>query len=440
MTITEVAKEPHYNSCFMKRKWEVLTAFSPVILLFIAFAAFLFSGGNSVIMIFLAVAAYSVIISGGSIKERIDTFSSGAADKNIMYMIWIFILAGAFGAVAKAIGAVDSTVAATLSLIPPRSLPAGIFIAACIISMSIGTSVGTIVVMIPIAMGFAQQLSEPAGWFVAIVVGGAFFGDNLSFISDTTVAATRTQGCGMKEKFKTNFFLVLPAAITSILLYLFFGNGMATTTEIPDFRWIRIVPYALVIILMFSGMDVISMLSSVLLVTAAIGFYQGDFGVAELCSTVKDGVVGMAELIVVTMLAGGILGVVKRKGGFDYALSAMVKRIKSSRGAEFAIAGMTAFANLCTANNTIAILTTGEIAKEIASRYSIQPKRAASIMDTASCFVQGVIPYGAQLLIASQMSGVAAGYIIPNLYYPILIGVMVVLSILTNNHFQKKVK
>lgn len=413
----------------MRKGIEAIKAFSPVLLLFVLFAVFLFRGGNSVVTIFIVAAAYSVMICGGTIEERVGTFSAGAADRNILYMIWIFVLAGAFGAVAKSIGAVDSTVAATLSLIPPHALPAGIFIAACIISMSIGTSVGTIVVMIPIATGFATQLSQPVGWFAAIVVGGAFFGDNLSFISDTTVAATRTQGCSMKDKFKTNFILVLPAAIISILLYIVFGGGMEAASEIPDFSWIGIMPYFLVIVLMFSGMDVLMMLAVVLLISSGIGFLQGDFDLGGLCGAVKDGVLGMCELIVVTMLAGGILGVVKRKKGFDYVIESMSRHIQNSKGAEFSIAGMTALANLCTANNTIAILTIGDIAKEIGTKYSIRPKRIASIMDTISCTVQGLIPYGAQLLIATQMSGIGAWEIIPNLYYPILTGIMVILSI-----------
>jgi len=422
----------------MSKRAEVLTAFSPIMLLFVLFAVFLYSGGTSVVTIFIAVAAYSVLICGGSMEERVGTFSEGAADRNIMYMVWIFVLAGAFGAVAKAIGAVDATVSATLSLIPSGALPAGLFIAACLISMSIGTSVGTIVVMVPIATGFAGELSEPVGWFVAIVVGGAFFGDNLSFISDTTVAATRTQSCKMKDKFKTNFLLVLPAALASILLYIVLGEGMVPTAGIPEFQPVRILPYVLVIVLMLCGMEVLAMLISVLIITTGMGLFMGDFTVPELCGIVKDGVCGMGELIVVTMMAGGILGVVKRRHGFEYAMQTMGKHIGSAMRAEFAIAGMTAFANICTANNTIAILTTGDMAKEIASRYNIQPRRAASIMDTISCFVQGIIPYGAQLLIASQMSGVAAGEIIPNLYYPFLTGAMIIISIAFKALFCKK--
>ena len=349
-----------------------------------------------------------------------------------MYMIWIFVLAGAFAALAKAMGAVDATVQLTLNLIPSNYLPAGIFIAACFISLSIGTSVGTIVALTPVVTALATKLNCDTAWLVAIVVGGAFFGDNLSFISDTTIAATQTQGCSMRSKFRTNIRLVMPAAVATLLLYAFSGNGIEEieTTAITVNGALKCIPYLTVIVCALVGMNVLLVLIIGIVIAGAMGLAFGAVGGISIFTEMGDGIMGMTELILVTMLAGGLLEIVRINGGIDYLIRIVTLRMRTKRAAEFAITALTALANICTANNTIAILTVGDISRDISKKFGIQPRRTASLMDTTSCFIQGVIPYGAQLLIASGLAKVSPLEIIPSLYYPMCIGVMIVVSIL----------
>ena len=346
-----------------------------------------------------------------------------------MYMVWIFVLAGIFAESAKIMGAVDATVQLTLRFVPANFLPAGIFIAACFISMSIGTSVGTIVAMTPVVTGLAEQMGCETAWAVAIVVGGAFFGDNLSFISDTTIAATQSQGCKMRDKFRTNLLIVLPAALVTLLIYLLtdIESGGAITANSAE--WFRAVPYVVVIACALAGINVLGVLMIGIAVTTVIGFACGSFTIISLFAAAGDGMRSMLELILVTLLAGGLMNVVKSNGGFDYLITLMTSRIGGKRTAEAAIAMLTALTNLCTANNTIAILTAGPIARNIASRFGISPRKSASLMDTTSCFVQGIIPYGAQLLMASGLAVISPLEIIPHLYYPMGIGIMIILSI-----------
>ena len=389
---------------------------------------------------FIAASIYAVAITRGStLDERIEHFSKGAANTRIMYMIWIFVFAGAFAALAKAMGAVDATVQLTLNLIPSNYLPAGIFIAACFISLSIGTSVGTIVALTPVVTALATELNCDTAWLVAIVVGGAFFGDNLSFISDTTIAATQTQGCSMRSKFHTNIRLVMPAAIVTLLLYAFSGNGIEEieTTSITISDALKCIPYLAVIICALVGINVLLVLIIGILIAGVMGMIFGTVDGISIFTEMGSGIMGMTELILVTMLAGGLLEIVRINGGIDFLVRIATLRMHSKRAAEFAITVLTALANICTANNTIAILTVGDISRDISKKVGIQPRRTASLMDTTSCFIQGILPYGAQLLMAAGLASISPLEIIPHLYYPMLIGVMIVVSILVKRKVAK---
>ena len=380
---------------------------------------------------FLIASIYAVIISRGrTLEQRIAVFSEGAGNKNVLLMIWIFVLAGAFAATAKDIGAIDATVNLALRILPGKLLYAGLFLASCFISMSIGTSVGTIVALVPVAAGIAEELScgGMAGTFTsipfitAIIVGGAFFGDNLSFISDTTIAATRTLGCSMADKFKVNIRIAAPAAIAVTVLYVFLGSSAAMIPDSGPIEWVKLIPYVLVIALAISGMDVSAVLTIGLAVTAVIGFCGGGLTWTGFLESVGSGISGMGDLIIVTILAGGMLELIKTNGGLDFIVNTLTRRIKGKRGAEFSIAALVSLANLCTANNTIAIITTGRIAKDITREFGLDPRKAASILDTFSCLIQGLIPYGAQLLMAAGLAQVSTITIISHLYYPFIMG------------------
>ncbi len=380
---------------------------------------------------FIVAAIYGMaILKGHNLQERIGIFSRGAANPDIMYMIWIFCLAGIFASTAKAMGAVDTTVALTLQAIPSNFLPAGIFIAACFISMAIGTSVGTIVALTPVVTTMAPQIGCSTAWLVAIVVGGAFFGDNLSFISDTTIAATQSQGCKMKDKFRTNFAIVLPAAIFTLCLYLFGNQATEYIVTNTSVEWFKALPYLLVIILALCGINVLMVLIIGIITTSIIGLISGSLAPLDIFVSAGEGLGSMCELILVTLLAGGVMAVVKELGGFDFLIERLTKNIRSRRAAEFVIAVLTALTNFCTANNTIAILTVGPIARDLSTKYAIPARKSASLMDTASCVVQGYLPYGAQLLMAAGLATISPVEIIPHLYYPFLIGCMVIVSII----------
>ena len=413
-----------------------MLALSPIIVLLTIYLAGSIIAGDfyriPIAVAFMTASVYAVAITRGTtLDERIENFSKGAANPRIMYMIWIFVLAGAFAALAKAMGAVDATVQLTLNLIPSNYLPAGIFIAACFISLSIGTSVGTIVALTPVVTALASEMNCDTAWLVAIVVGGAFFGDNLSFISDTTIAATQTQGCTMRSKFQTNIRLVTPAAIITLLLYAFSGNSIEyiDSASIAMSDILKCIPYITVIVCALIGMNVLVVLITGILFAGIMGIAFGTVDGISIFTEMGSGIMGMTELIIVTMLAGGLLEIVRINGGIDFLIRIVTLRMRSRRAAELAITALTALANICTANNTIAILTVGDISRDISKKFGIQPRRAASLMDTTSCFIQGIIPYGAQLLIASGLAKVSPLEIIPNLYYPMLIGVIVLGSI-----------
>ena len=380
---------------------------------------------------FLIASIYAVIIfNGRPLRERINVFSKGASTSQMMLMLWIFILAGAFANSAKAMGSIDATVNMTLSLLPPQMLLAGLFVASCFISLSIGTSVGTIVALTPIAAGVATQTGTSIAMMTAVVVGGSFFGDNLSFISDTTIAATQTQGCRLSDKFRVNFRLVIPAALVVFLIYIMMGLDMQAPTDIPDLEPIKVIPYIVVLATAVFGMNVTAVLTLGLALTGIIGLLDGSYDLYGWFGAMGDGIIGMGELIIITMMAGGLLEVIRQQGGIDFIINLLTRRVSGKRGAELSIAALVSIVNVCTANNTVAILTVGGIAKHIGDRFGIDNRKCASILDTFSCFTQGLIPYGAQLLMAAGLASLNPVAIIPYLYYPFAIGITAMLAIL----------
>ena len=401
----------------------------------------------SLTVAFMVSSIYAVAISGGMpIKKRIDTYSRGAGANNLMLMLWIYVLAGAFAASAKAMGAVDATVNLALSLLPASMILPGLFLAACFISLSIGTSVGTIVALVPIAAGLAHSVDANLALTVAIIVGGAYFGDNLSFISDTTVVATQTQGCQMSDKFRVNALIVVPAAILILAIYGVMGMGTKAPTHIGEVEYLKVLPYIVVLITAICGMNVMAVLTlgTILCGAIGIGFHYlgtdmmaansmgatGSYDLFGWFSAMGNGVIGMGELIIIAMMAGGMLEIIRENGGIDYIIKKLTSHVGSKRGAELSIAALVSMVNICTANNTVAILTVGNIAKKIGDKFGVDNRKAASILDTFSCTVQGLIPYGVQMLLAAGLSGLNPLDIIPYLYYPIAIGVAALLAVL----------
>ncbi len=367
---------------------------------------------------FMVSSIYAIIVSGGKpIMQRVDTYSRGAATVQMMLMIWIFVLAGAFAHSAKSMGSIDATVNLTLNLLPPQTILAGMFLAACFISLSVGTSVGTIAALTPIAAGVAGETGTDLAFMTAIIVGGSFFGDNLSFISDTTIMAT-------------NVFIVAPAAIIILIVYLLMGSGVHAPTQLQSVEWIKVVPYMIVLVTAVLGMNVMAVLTVGIILTGIIGLLTGSFDIYGWFGAMGTGILSMGELIIVTMMAGGMLELIKQQGGIDFIIRQMTKHVNSKRGAELSIAALVSFVDVCTANNTVAILTVGGIAKQIGDRFGVDNKKCASILDTFSCTIQGIIPYGAQLLIASGLAAINPVSILPYLYYPFVLGIVALLSIL----------
>ena len=380
---------------------------------------------------FMVSSIYAIIVSGGKpIMQRVDTYSRGAATVQMMLMIWIFVLAGAFAHSAKSMGSIDATVNLTLNILPPQMILAGLFLAACFISLSIGTSVGTIAALTPIAAGVATETGTDLALMTAIIVGGSFFGDNLSFISDTTIMATQTQGCRLSDKFRVNFFIVAPAAIIILIVYLLMGRGIHAPTQLPAVEWIKVLPYLIVLVTAILGMNVMAVLTLGIILTGIIGLLTGSFDIYGWFGAMGTGILSMGELIIVTMMAGGMLELIKQQGGIDFIIHMMTRRVNGKRGAELSIAALVSLVGVCTANNTVAILTVGGIAKQIGDRYGVDNKKCASILDTFSCTIQGIIPYGAQLLIASGLAAINPVSILPYLYYPLALGIAALLAIL----------
>ena len=380
---------------------------------------------------FMVSSIYAIAITRGKLRRRINIFSRGAATSEMMLMIWIFVLAGAFANSAKEMGSIDATVSLTLSLLPSQMLLSGLFLAACFISLSIGTSVGTIVALTPIAAGVAAQTGASVAMVTAIVVGGSFFGDNLSFISDTTIIATQTQGCQPSDKFKVNSFIVFPAALIILGIYIVLGQGISSPTTIPSVDFWKVVPYLVVLITAIFGMNVMSVLTLGILLTGIIGITNGSFDIYGWFQSMGNGIINMGELIIITLMAGGLLQVIKHNGGIDFVIDRLTRHIKGKRGAELSIAALVSVIDVCTANNTVAIITIGSMAHKIGEKYGLDPRRCASLLDTFSCFTQGLIPYGAQILMAAGLASLNPISILPYLYYPFAIGIAALIAILT---------
>ncbi len=379
---------------------------------------------------FMVTSIYAIATTRGKLRRRINVFSRGAGKPEMMLMLWIFVLAGAFANSAKVMGSIDATVNLTLALLPSQMLLAGLFLAACFISLSIGTSVGTIVALTPIAAGVAAQTGTSAAMMTAVVVGGSFFGDNLSFISDTTIIATQTQGCKLSDKFRVNSFIVIPAAIVILAVYVFLGQGMTAPTNVPDVELLKVVPYLVVLLTAIFGMNVMAVLTLGIVLTGIIGLSNGAFDIYGWMKAMGDGIIGMGELIIITLMAGGLLEVIKHNGGIDYIIDRLTRHIHGKRGAELSIGALVSVIDVCTANNTVAIITVGGIARKIGEKYGLDPRKCASLLDTFSCFTQGLLPYGAQLLMAAGLASLNPVAIVPYLYYPFAIGLAALLAIL----------
>ena len=389
------------------------------------------------LFIFIVIAIFAVALTRKlPFKERITIFSRGAGNTNLLLMVWIFMLAGAFAASAKEMGAAGAMVDLTLHFLPAKFALTGLFLAACVTSLCMGTSVGTIVALMPIAAGLAERTEMALPMVAAAVVGGAFFGDNLSFISDTTIVATQSQGCQLSDKFRYNVRMVMPAALIVAVAYVFLGGEAADITATGAIEWWKVLPYLAVLICAACGINVLVVLTAGNILTCLTGILDGSYDLMGWIGSASQGIMGMSELILISMLAGGIFALFRYDGGFDFIINRMTRHIKGRAGAEWSICGLVAFANICTANNTIAILSVGDIAKHISEQFDIDPRRSASLLDTTSCFVQGVLPYGAQLLMASGLAGISAISIVPYLFYPMLLGLAVIVTIL----FQRKTK
>ena len=422
-----------------------LLALSPLFLLIVLIVAFTVYSVDashkdtnlSLTVAFMISSIYAIAISGGMpIKSRVDTYSKGAGANNLMLMLWIYVLAGSFAASAKAMGAVDATVNLALSILPASMILPGLFLAACFISVSIGTSVGTVVALVPIAAGLAHSMDVNTGMMTAIIVGGAYFGDNLSFISDTTVVASQTQNCKMSDKFRVNSLIVVPAAVIVLAIYAVMGIGLQAPTDIPEVEYVKVLPYLVVLVTAVAGMNVMAVLTMGTLLCGVIGVScqllgaTGGYGLFGWFSAMGNGIIGMGELVIIAMMSGGMLEIIRENGGINYIIDKITAHVSNKRGAELSIAALVSMVNVCTANNTVAILTVGNIAKKIGDKFGVDNRKAASILDTFSCTVQGLIPYGVQMLLAAGLANLSPMDILPYLYYPLAIGIAALFSIL----------
>lgn len=409
-------------------------ALSPIVLflvLYVAVSIILDDFYKMPIAVALLIAsAWAIIISRGKpLLKRIEIFSRAAGHSNILYMIWVFILAGAFAAMAKDIGAVEATVSLALHAFPPGFVVPMLFFAACFISLSIGTSVGTVVALAPLATEIATASDASVAFYVAVVLGGAFFGDNLSFISDTTIAATRSQECNMADKFKANIWIALPAALVTLGIYIM--TGLDThAVELPASKnWTLIIPYLVVLGTAIAGINVTAVLSLGIISAVILGLTTG-LSVTDLASSAGAGIDGMGNLIIITLLAAGMLGMIKSAGGITFILQSLTRHVSGRRGGQAVITVLVAVVNMCTANNTVAIITVGGISRDISQRFGIDPRKTASLLDTTSCIVQCLIPYGAQTLLATSLAGISPAAPFPYLYYPWALAGMTALSII----------
>lgn len=418
----------------MNHKQGIL-AISPLIVFVILYFVSSIIAGDFYMMpitvAFMLSCIYAIMtFRGRSVKDRVETFCIGAGEKNIMMMLCIFVLAGAFANSAKDAGCIEATVNLTLSLMPDSMIMAGLFIAACFISLAIGTSVGTIVALTPIAAGLAHSTGSSVPMMTAVIVGGSFFGDNLSFISDTTIVATSTQGCKQSDKFLVNSYTTIPVAIAVMVMYFFIGTGTQAPAVIPDIDYVKILPYIIVIVCALCGMNVFVVLTFGIISTGLIGIGYGVYDLFGWCQSMGKGITGMGELVIVAVLAGGLLKVMTENGALEYLISIMTKKIRSKRSCELTIAMLISLVNICTANNTVAILTVGSISKRIGDSYGVDNRKSASILDSFSCCIQSILPYGAQILMATGLAAVSPIEILKYLYYPFVLFSVSVIAIL----------
>ena len=414
-------------------------ALLPIVVFLVLFVG---SGIMPVLVAFMIASGVALLFNKNEkFDTKMDIFCKGAGDPNIVLMLVIFLLAGAFGSVAKAMGGVDSTVNLSLSVLPPNLLVAGLFIIGSFISISMGTSVGTIAALAPIGLGIAEKTGIPVALVTGAIVGGAMFGDNLSMISDTTIAACRTQGCDLKDKFKVNFLIVLPAAILTVILLAVMTSGYkGSMGQTYSYEFIKVVPYIAVLVGALCGVNVFVLLGGGILFAGVVGMATGSLDLSALIQAISGGMAGMQELCILVLIVGGVVGLMKHNEGIDFLLHFITSRINSKKGAEFGIAALVSVVDLCTANNTIAIVTAGPLAKDIAEQYDIDPRKTASILDIFSACWQGMIPYGAQLVTAAGIVGVSAVEIIKYLHYPMLMLVCGIGSIIFGIPKLKKTK
>ncbi|TPG88975.1 Na+/H+ antiporter NhaC family protein [Brevibacillus laterosporus] len=385
-----------------------------------------------IVAILIAVTVALAMNRNETFTTKVERFAKGAGNPNIIIMLLIFVLAGAFSQAAKGMGSVEATVNLALSVLPQGFVVVGLFIIAAFISLAMGTSMGTIAALAPIAIGISEQTDISIALTIATVVGGAMFGDNLSFISDTTIAAVRTQGTEMKDKFKTNFLIVLPAAIITIILLVVLTLGNHTNMVTGTFNWVKILPYAGVLIAALLGWNVLVVLAGGTVLSGIIGMVDGSYTLATFFKNVTVGISGMMELVLLTMLIGGMIEIIQHNGGIHYLMNVLTRNIRSKKGAEFGIAGLVSMTNMCTANNTIAIIFAGPLAKNISDQYEIDPRKSASLLDLFSCSVQGIIPYGAQMLTAAGFASLSPIDLLPYAFYPMLVAVCGIISIMIN--------
>jgi Na+/H+ antiporter NhaC len=364
-----------------------------------------------------------------SLNAKVERFAKGSGHPDIMIMVFIFLSAGAFSGVAEKMGAVDSTVNLALSVLPENLIIVGLFLIAAFVSLSMGTSMGTIAALAPIGVGISSGTDIGMPVAMATVFGGAMFGDNLSFISDTTIAAVRTQKTQMKDKFKVNFFIVLPAAILTMVILFFITAGNQSTVNAETYDWVKILPYLGVIIGALAGLNVFVVLFGGIVFSGIIGFIDGSFTPASYFGSITDGMTGMAEIVILTVLIGGVIELIRYNGGIQALLYHATRKIRSSKGAQLATAGLVSSTNLCTANNTISIIIAGPLAKEIGENYGVDARKSASILDIFSCSVQGLIPYGAQALLVAESAGISPLSVLPYAFYPILTAVCGLIAI-----------
>lgn len=384
----------------------------------------------------LPALVLAILLGRGALNHRIETFMKGVGDPTIITMVLIYLLAGAFASVAKAIGGVDATVNFGLSIIPPSFILPGIFIITAFVATSMGTSMGTIAAIAPIAIGVAEVADLPLLTTVGAVVGGAMFGDNLSIISDTTIAATRTQGCDMRDKFRMNFKIALPAAVL-VLVWLFLQGSQAHVEDLQDFNIWLVLPYLTVLVLAVLGVNVLLVLFSGIVLAGVIGLLtMSDYSLAGLSKDIYAGYTSMQEIMILSLLIGGLGGLMKAQGGLDWivkTIESVSRRLgaqdSSKKAGELSISASVMLTNLCTANNTVAILISGSVAKDVATRYGVDPRRSASLLDIFACVIQGLIPYGAQILLASSLAGISPIELITHIQYSWILALVALASI-----------